>query len=101
MYKQKGYVAPLSLRKPSFGKKTSLALAVPAIMSTGAVWAQDEVIELDTLQIEERTVDTNPYAEKGAPYKETAFASWMHPWGHSLGGNVYSLDCCFASFGFG
>tara|TARA_R110000868_G_C10971688_1_gene770105 strand:- start:7377 stop:9641 length:2265 start_codon:yes stop_codon:yes gene_type:complete len=52
-----------------FGKKTRLALAVPAIMSTGAVWAQDEVIELDTLQIEERTLDTNPYAEQGAPYK--------------------------------
>ena len=69
MSTRKGYVAPLSLRTPMFGKKTRLALAVPAIMSTGAVWAQDEVIELDTLQIEERTLDTNPYAEQGAPYK--------------------------------
>jgi catecholate siderophore receptor len=31
--------------------------------------AAGEVIDLDKLEIEERSIDTNPYAEPGAPYK--------------------------------
>ena len=29
----------------------------------------EEQVELDTVQIQDRTIDTNPYAEPGAPYK--------------------------------
>jgi len=50
--------------------KTALALTIPGLLASHGVMANDdEAIVLDTLQIEERTVDTNPYAEKGAPYK--------------------------------
>lgn len=50
--------------------KTALALAIPGLLASHSVLAEeDEAIVLDTLQIEERTLDTNPYAEKGAPYK--------------------------------
>jgi len=50
--------------------KTALALTIPGLLAGQGVMANDdEAIVLDTLQIEERTVDTNPYAEKGAPYK--------------------------------
>ncbi|GAB6069135.1 TonB-dependent receptor [Thiomicrorhabdus hydrogeniphila] len=63
---------PKSLRTEKSGKmpsgKSVLALSISSILTTGA-FAQDDVINLDTLQIEERTIDTNPYAEPGAPYK--------------------------------
>jgi len=55
-----------ALKKPQ--GKSVLALGITSILTTGA-FAQDDVINLDTLQIEERTIDTNPYAESGAPYK--------------------------------
>ena len=58
----------LSLRRPSF-QRSALALSIPSVLMSGVALAQDEPIELDTLQIEERTLDTNPYAEPGAPYK--------------------------------
>ena len=51
-------------------KKTTLALSIPSLLLGQFAMAQEnEAITLDTLQVEERTVDTNPYAEKGAPYK--------------------------------
>jgi len=42
--------------------------------------AQDseEPIVLDTLQVEERTIDTNPYAEPGAPYKARVSGDSRH-----------------------
>lgn len=61
----------LSLRKRRF-RATHGALTVGSILITGSALAQqaaDEPFELDTLQVEERTLDTNPYAEPGAPYK--------------------------------
>ena len=58
----------LSLRRAGF-QRSALALSIPSVLMSGAALAQDEPIELDTLQIEERTLDTNPYAEPGAPYK--------------------------------
>ncbi len=63
---------PLSLRTPVV--RGALALGV-SLSLAGAVAAQqtpsegEEELVLDTLQIEDRTLDTNPYAEKGAPYK--------------------------------
>ena len=61
----------LSLRKRRFRAAHS-ALTMGSILITGSALAQqaaDEPFELDTLQVEERTLDTNPYAEPGAPYK--------------------------------
>lgn len=60
----------LSLRKPnmSSARATTLALSIPGFIAAPMALAEDAVM-LDTLQIEERTVDTNPYAEEGAPYK--------------------------------
>ena len=68
---------PVSLRHPSrpdsaHATRNALALGISAALAGGggAANAQDaEPIELDTLQVEERTIDTNPYAEPGAPYK--------------------------------
>lgn len=63
---------PLSLRhpaKPAFGAQSALALGISAALCSPLAMAQEEPFKLDTLQIEERTIDTNPYAEPGAPYK--------------------------------
>jgi len=64
---------PLSLRTSRTSTfnatRTALALSIPGLLVGQPLLAQDDAIVLDTLQIEERTVDTNPYAEKGAPYK--------------------------------
>ena len=69
---KKNVLKPKSLRTEKSRKmpngKSVLALSISSILTTGA-FAQDDVINLDTLQIEERTIDTNPYAEPGAPYK--------------------------------
>lgn len=62
----------LSLRKPIMAKsKSALMLSTTALLVSNALQAQqtDEPIVLDTMQVEERTSDTNPYAEAGAPYK--------------------------------
>jgi catecholate siderophore receptor len=53
--------------------RSLLALGVSfSLCSAGALAQSTEeeaVLELDTLQIEDRTADTNPYAEPGVPYK--------------------------------
>ncbi|MBD2860027.1 TonB-dependent siderophore receptor [Spongiibacter sp. KMU-158] len=68
MYNKRKTMRP-SLRKPVF-QQSALAMSIPGLMLAGHALAQDdEPIVLDTLQVEERTVDTNPYAEPGAPYK--------------------------------
>ena len=60
---------PLSMRNRSL-TQTTLAIGLPSLMLGTAVNAQEEeAVVLDTLQIEERTIDTNPYSQKGAPYK--------------------------------
>ena len=56
-------------RTPSRTRDT-LALGIAsALLAPGVAQAADEVIDLDTLKIEERTIDTNPNSEPGAPYK--------------------------------
>lgn len=66
LLKPKSLRTSKAIHKPQ--AKSVLALSITSILTTGA-FAQDDVINLDTLQIEERTIDTNPYAEPGAPYK--------------------------------
>ena len=68
---------PVSLRHTTTTKagshKAMLALGASAMLLGGQAMAQqageEGTLELDTLRIEERTLDTNPYAEDGAPYK--------------------------------
>ncbi|WP_417477121.1 TonB-dependent receptor [Maricaulis sp.] len=68
---------PVSLRHTTTTKagspKAMLALGASAMLLGGQAMAQQTggqgTLELDTLRIEERTLDTNPYAEDGAPYK--------------------------------
>jgi catecholate siderophore receptor len=63
---------PLSLRSAHVPRPAAaLALGVSMALTAGAVNAQtdEDTLELDTLRIEDETLDTNPYAEKGAPYK--------------------------------
>ncbi len=63
---------PLSLRsgKALGSARNALALGISAsLMGSMAMAQEEETYELDTLQIEERTIDTNPYAEPGVPYK--------------------------------
>ncbi|MCB2080955.1 MAG: TonB-dependent receptor plug domain-containing protein, partial [Novosphingobium sp.] len=58
---------PRSLRQPA-----ALAIGVSAaLISTTAIaqQAEDEEIELGTLEIEDTTADSNPYTQQGAPYK--------------------------------
>lgn len=72
--------SPLSLRKSRWNsaQKASLAIAIPSVLASGIAKSEDEPVVLDTLQIEERTVDTNPYAEKGAPYKAKVSGNEQH-----------------------
>ncbi|HWJ05965.1 MAG TPA: TonB-dependent siderophore receptor [Steroidobacteraceae bacterium] len=54
---------------PGFAR-TTLALGVSsALLAPLQATVAADVIDLDKLQIEERTIDTNPNAEAGAPYK--------------------------------
>lgn len=54
-------------------RKTGIAVGVSTVvLSAGLVHAAEEdkdSVNLDKLQIEERTLDANPYSEPGAPYK--------------------------------
>jgi len=59
---------PISLRQRTAG----LALGIGAALISTAAHAQtaeEQEVELETLKIEDRTGDVNPYTEKGAPYK--------------------------------
>jgi catecholate siderophore receptor len=73
--RKKGARLPASFRTgngngPISLSRNTLALGMSsALMAPLATVAAEDVIDLDTLQIEERAVDTNPYAEPGAPYK--------------------------------
>lgn len=69
---------PRSLRvaaAPRRGIPTSLlALGVSLTLAGGGAVAQDDAgeevaLELDTLRIEDRTLDVNPHAQQGVPYK--------------------------------
>ena len=73
--KQSQLKEPAELRRPAASNLTSnaIALSISAVMLGGSASAQDtqdeEQVQLDTVQIQDRTIDTNPYAEPGAPYK--------------------------------
>ena len=67
---------PVSLRQKSAGQRHARAgLAIgmtAAALLSGAAMAQDapaDEVELDTLRIEDKAADVNPYTQKGAPYK--------------------------------
>ena len=68
MNPSKGVLRPVSLRQ-----KTSLmALGMSAALTATAAQAQQaepEEVQLDTLRIEDKAADVNPYTQKGAPYK--------------------------------
>ena len=60
---------PTSLRMRGNSRKSLLAaISTTAGLVAMPALAQEE-IELDTLSIEERAADTNPYSQEGAPYK--------------------------------
>ena len=62
--------APLSLRKPFLHSQMSaLTVGIPSLLLGGMAIAADKPTELDTLRVDERRVDSNPYAQAGAPYK--------------------------------
>lgn len=60
---------PMSLRHPTAAQITSALALSTSLLSPVIAQEQEDVIELGTLKIEERTIDTNPYAQAGAPYK--------------------------------
>jgi len=71
----------LSLRKPLINVGPSaLMLSTTALLMSNMVQAQqnDEPIVLDTMKVEERTSDTNPYAQAGAPYKARVSGDKRH-----------------------
>ncbi len=81
--KKSSALRPLSLRRAglppaSIAGRSALALSVSALMIAPAVSAEEEALQLDTLQIEERTIDTNPYAEADAPYKAKVSGDARH-----------------------
>ena len=64
---------PRSLREPHSRSRdlcrTALAIGLGSAVVAPAALAADEVVDLDTVEVQDRTLDTNPYAEPGAPYK--------------------------------
>lgn len=64
--------------------RRSLAVGVSALMCTSLAMAQsqtaetEETLVLDTLELKDRTSDTNPYAEDGAPYKAKVSGDSRH-----------------------
>lgn len=75
-----GRKGPMTLRKPLFSASAgALTLGLPSLLLSSALLAEEEApILLDTMQIEERTIDTNPYAEPGAPYKAKVSGDSRH-----------------------
>jgi catecholate siderophore receptor len=74
-YPSTGIKAPKSLRIPQprggVVARSALTLAVALAGSTGALaqQADEEEVTLETIKVKDRTIDTNPYAQEGAPYK--------------------------------
>lgn len=68
MKKPHGVLRPASLRQ----KSAMLAIGVSAALYGTVAHAQQaepDEVELDTLRIEDKAADVNPYTQKGAPYK--------------------------------
>ncbi len=74
-YRTSGIKAPRSLRTLAphsrLMARSALTLAVTLAGNTSALAQQaaDEEITLESIKVRGRTIDTNPYAEEGAPYK--------------------------------
>ncbi|MEQ3693579.1 MAG: TonB-dependent receptor plug domain-containing protein [Thalassolituus sp.] len=69
----------LSLRKSRLAPgATALTIGLPSLLLAAAPVFAEEAIVLDTMQVEERTLDTNPYAEPGAPYKAKVSGDSRH-----------------------
>ena len=65
-----GVVRPLSLRQGGAAMALGLTAALAAVPAAAQETpAAEEEVQLDTLKIQDRTADVNPYAEEGAPYK--------------------------------
>jgi catecholate siderophore receptor len=61
----------MSRKKSTLKSKPAQKLLLAGVAAgLFAPWiAFAEEVELDTLEVKDRTIDTNPYAEEGAPYK--------------------------------
>ncbi len=74
---------PVSLRQ----KRAGLALGMSAALLAGPALAQSaepEEVELETLRIEDKAADINPYTQKGAPYKARVNACGLITAKHGL-----------------
>ena len=71
--------APQSLRKKRLTPgATAITLGLPSLLIGAPSALAEDAIVLDTMQVEERTLDTNPYAEPGAPYKAKTSGDSRH-----------------------
>lgn len=71
---QPGVLRPVSLRQRAAGVAvTAAAFGVAAMGAAAPALAQqaagEDEVQLDTLKIEDKAADVNPYTQKGAPYK--------------------------------
>lgn len=68
----RGVMRPVSLRQrgaaAAIGMSAAL-LATQAHAQQATSQQEDEEVQLDTLEIEDKAADVNPYTQKGAPYK--------------------------------
>ena len=65
--RQKGAVVALGMSAALLGTAAQAQQAETGQAETGQ--AEPEEVELDTLRIEDKAADVNPYTQKGAPYK--------------------------------
>jgi len=77
--------SPKSLRSPlsprgALVARGALTLAVALAGGSGAFAqsADEEEVTLETIKVKDRTIDTNPYAEEGAPYKARVSGDARH-----------------------
>ncbi|RZU38656.1 catecholate siderophore receptor [Fluviicoccus keumensis] len=68
---------PASLRAAA-PSRPAVILGVSAALLSPSVLADEAAVSLDTLQIEGRAIDTNPYAQPGAPYKARVSGDARH-----------------------
>ncbi|HEX5359595.1 MAG TPA: TonB-dependent receptor [Fluviicoccus sp.] len=68
---------PASLRR-AVQSRPAVVLGVSAALLSPSVLAEEAAVSLDTLQVEGRAIDTNPYAQPGAPYKARVSGDARH-----------------------
>lgn len=75
---------PKSLRPKSAyprmvrGSALTLAITLAGAKVAMAEPAEDDTFTLETIRVKDRTIDTNPYAEDGAPYKARVSGDERH-----------------------